>query len=510
MIDASDARAPAGSKIAIYGFGSAPPVFRHVIAMARAQCPALAWCMILPQPNHRAIVREVLPEAEILDVFRELPRVPTLADPAELAGYVGSFCEDLAAQKRQWRKLSGRWLFDRGADIYRLYKGFLASRGATHLLALNVESPDAKIAIAAARELGLGVMMATDLRSLTGTMFASDAVETPPRYARPGPETRAAAEHLVAEFRQSWLPARAQPRDIDAADDDTTRLDSFTPRFAERLAGFVRHAGERPDLFDPVYVRDAVMNSSRLMQRAIWGTRARLNTGKHHVADVADLPRRFVFYPLQYTPESSINTPAPYFVDQLRVIDALRFAMPSDCTLVVKEHWSCLPLRPVGFVPALMRLPGVCVVDHKMPARQLIERAGVTVSVTGTAVLEAVLAERPAIALGPGISSWTLGGPTPLGTLPEVIRQRFGRPQPHAECIDRVATLLDARYPFYHASVNMPGEPMLRRGNLERLLAAITTHLERDAAPRVGAERSAAAGLGTSSLDAAGVGAAET
>ena len=50
------------------------------------------------------------------------------------------------------------------------------------------------------------------------------------------------------------------------------------------------------------------------------------------------LPKRFIYYPLQVTPEASINTPAPYYVDQMRAIDALRLAMPPDCALVVKEH----------------------------------------------------------------------------------------------------------------------------------------------------------------------------
>lgn len=465
------------TKIAVYGFGSMPVVQRHLMDMARAESRDLAWCAILTQPHYRQIMRDVLPPADILDVFDALPREPVGGDLSLLAGYVGSLAEDMAARKRQWRPRSGDWLLRRGIDYYKLYKAFLSSTGATHLLTSNIETPDGKIVIAAARELGLGVLSPVDLRNLTGTMFASDAAETPPAYARVTPETRAEALTFVKQFREKWTPARGAPREIDPETDDCTMLAQYLPRMPQRLAGFARVAYERPDLFDPVYVRNAVMSNSRLLQRLIWDTRERQNRPLFHVADAASLPKHFVFYPLQFTPEASINTPAPYFVEQLRVIDALRFAMPSDHLLVVKEHWSCLPLRPASFMRQVMRLPGVVVASSGMSAREIIDRAAVTVSVTGTATFEAFIAGQPAIALGPGLAAWSLGGPTGIGELRGRLRERIGNPHPDSVVVDRIATLLSVRHAVFWGTPHMPGEPMLRRGNMQRLLSAILDHV---------------------------------
>jgi hypothetical protein len=470
------------TKIALYGFGSMPVAYRYMIDMARVDGVAVEWCAILTTPHYRALLREVLPAPEILDVFRDLPRHPVGGAANVLEHYDGSLAADLASVQRQWRRRSGKWLHDRGIDYYRMYKAFLSDRSATHLLTTGIETPDAKIIVAAARELGLGVLAPVDMRNLTGTMFTSDSFETPPNYAIPSADSRQRATAFISMFRNKWAPARGEPRDVDPATDDRAIMPTHLPPLRQRLLGFVRTALERPDIFDPVFIRDAVMSNSKLMQGAIWGTRQRLNAPMYHVATPNGLPSKFIFYPLQYTPESSINVPAPYYVDQFRVIDALRFAMPSDCTLVVKEHRTCLPIRPVSFMRRIMGVPGVVVADSRISARELVERAALTVSVTGTAAFEAFIAGYGSMALGPGMSAWTLGGTVAVGQLAQGIRDRMDMRPSDKVVVDRIATLFSARYPFFFATPHMPGEPMLRCGNLRRYLSAVLDHIARDRA----------------------------
>ena len=89
-------------KIALYGYGSSPVTYRHLIDMARAQGQAIEWCAILTQPNYRGLIGEVLPAAEILDVFRDLPRVPVGGPASELTGYAGSLAQ--CGQTRKFRE----------------------------------------------------------------------------------------------------------------------------------------------------------------------------------------------------------------------------------------------------------------------------------------------------------------------------------------------------------------------------------------------------------------------
>jgi hypothetical protein len=466
-------------KIALYGFGSQPVVYRHLIELAAKEKLVLKWCAILTTPHYRGVMDQVLPAGEILDVFRALPRSPMGGDVACLSHYPGSLVEDLAAQKRGRRKRSGSWLLNRGLDYYNLYKKFFLERGATHVLMSSIETPDAKIAVAVAQELGLGVIAPVDMRNMTGTYFSIDCYETPPVYAEANSESRTHAIEFISKFRKNPTPARGLPIEVAANLQDIT-LPVFLPPLWLRVKRFMMNMIERPDIFDYDQIRVAVMSNATLLRKTIRGVREQLNSRKYDIAEVEALPKHFIYYPLQYSPESSINTPAPYFLDQMRAIDALRFAMPSDHVLVVKEHPACVEMRPVKFIRRICNLPGVIVVKASVPSVEVIKRAALTATVTGTAALEAFLLGRPAIALGPGISAWAIGRISGMANLRAEVVNAINKPVSDDFRIDQIAKLMSVRYTFLFTTPHHPGEPMLRLQNMQRFLSALLDHLERE------------------------------
>jgi Capsule polysaccharide biosynthesis protein len=466
-------------KIALYGFGSQPVVYRHLIELAAKEKLAIKWCAILTTPHYRGVIDQVLAEQEILDVFHTLPRSPMGGDIACLSHYAGSLVEDLAAQKRSQRKRSGTWLLNRGLDYYSLYKKFFVEHSATHLLMSSIETPDAKIAVAVARELGIGVIAPVDMRNITGTYFSIDCYETPPGYAESNSESRTHAIEFISRFRKNPTPARGLPIEIAPNLQDMT-LSTFLPPLWLRVKRFMMNIIERPDMFDYDQVRVAIMANATVLRKTIRGVREWLNSSQYDIADVGTLPNQFIYYPLQFSPESSINTPAPYFLDQMRAIDALRFAMPSDHVLVVKEHPACAEMRPVKFIRHIRNLPGVIVIKSSVPSVEIMKRATLTATVTGTAALEAFLLGRPAIALGPGISAWAIGRISGMVNLRADVLNAVNNPASDDFRIDQIAKLLSVRYPFVFTTPHHPGEPMLRLQNMQRFLSALLDHLERE------------------------------
>jgi hypothetical protein len=470
-----------GYKIAFYDFGSTAIMHRHLIDLAQSEGAPLSFCAIQPNPYYRGLMREVLEPADILDVFGALPRKQTNGDPSHLASYQGGFVEDLAALKRTWRRdRPGNWWFDHGMAVYQLYKQFLASRQATHLFMPTIETPEAKIAVAVARELGLGVIVPTDMRNVGGGYFACDCVETPPLYARATTETRAQAAQFLGDFRKSPAPARRLP-EITSHDGDNEIIERYLPPLWKRTSRFALAALERPDLFEPVVIRLSLMRNFAWIRGPIRRQRALRNAAQYDIRDLADLPKRFIYYPLHFTPEASINTPAPFYVDQLRAIDALRLAMPNGCILVVKEHPACLPLRPTGFLRRLRRLPGVRVARTSMSSLELVKRAALTATVTGTAALEAFLLGRPAMLLGPAIPSWLIGVHPPANDVRAAIAGAIDNPPSDEFIIERLAQFFSVRHSFVYGSAHEPGEPVLRRGNMRRMWEALKDHLDREA-----------------------------
>jgi hypothetical protein len=480
-------------KIAFYDFGSTAIMHRHFIDLARSEGAPLSFCAIQPNPYYRALMREVLEPADILDLFSALPRKHTNGDPSRLASYQGGFVEDLAALKRTWRRdRPGNWWFDHGVAIYQLYKKFLVSRQATHLFMPTIETPEAKIAVAVAREVGLGVIVPTDMRNVSGGYFACDCVETPPFYARATTETGAQAVQFLSDFRKNPAPARHLP-EIASDDGDNEIIERHLPPLWKRTSRFALAALERPDLFEPVVIRLSLMRNFAWIREPIRRQRAGRNAAQYDIGDFADLPKRFIYYPLHFTPEASINTPAPFYVDQMRVVDALRLAMPNGCILVVKEHPACLPLRPTSFLRKLRRLPGVGVVKPSMSSLELVKRAALTATVTGTAALEAFLLARPAILLGPAIPSWLIGAHPPGNDVRAAIAGAIDNPPSDEFIIDRLAQLLSVRYSFVYGSAHEPGEPVLRRGNMRAMWDALKDHLRREAEAKEGMGAAAAA-----------------
>lgn len=97
------------------------------------------------------------------------------------------------------------------------------------------------------------------------------------------------------------------------------------------------------------------------------------------------------FFPLHCSPEASINVPAPFYIDQLRVVDRILLHRSVNMPLVLKEHPAMYGFREKGFFRALKGRPFVSVVPRSMSSIELIRNASTVYSVTGTACLEAFL-----------------------------------------------------------------------------------------------------------------------
>ena len=109
---------------------------------------------------------------------------------------------------------------------------------------------------------------------------------------------------------------------------------------------------------------------------------------KFYLKAINKLPDEFEYFPLHFSPESSINTPAPYFIDQLRVIDKILLNKKNNTILLVKEHPSMYLNRGFSFYKQLLKKPYVRIVKINYSGIELLKKAKKVYSVTGTACME--------------------------------------------------------------------------------------------------------------------------
>ena len=465
-------------KIVVHGFGMFAVLFKYLIEHAKVTAPEIEWAIILPTPHHKDLMREVLSDENILSLVDHQRRnPPPMRDAQDLASYAGNIYRDIEAEKRHFKHRPGGEQLARAADIYQIYRAFFQRIKPTCLLISQIENFEGKMLVALANECGVQVLTPTCARTFGGLYFSPDAEETLPANRAVTPELMEEARAFLDRFRTQGISASGLPEQLDDTD---PVLPDFRKSLSARICGYAHRLITRPDLFELDTLRVGLLNNLPWLRNRIWDLRTKAAEGLCDSHSPDQLPQKFLYYPLQITPESSINTPAPYFVDQMRAIDAIRFAMPSDYLLVVKEHPAAISIRPLAFMRALRSRAGVVVIHYRTDSRMLIRRAACTLSVTGSATLEAFLLGKPTLSLGPNIISEFIGGVCPIDQLAPRLRAVIANPPGDAVILETIAKILSVRYDVIYRP-EQPGEPGLRRGNLERFLAAIQDHVRRTA-----------------------------
>lgn len=110
--------------------------------------------------------------------------------------------------------------------------------------------------------------------------------------------------------------------------------------------------------------------------------------------------KKYVYFPLQYQPEASIDVAAPHFSNQIEVARQIAMSLPDDYTLVVKEHPAMVGHRPSSYIEKVARLVNVKFIDYRIPSEKVLRGADLVISPNSTTLAEAAFYYKPAIQLG--------------------------------------------------------------------------------------------------------------
>jgi hypothetical protein len=399
-----------------------------------------------------------------------LLRLPDTIPMDALAHYNGNIHIDIDAEKLTFKHRRGDDQMRIAIKIYAAYKSFLDRERPDHAAFNHIEGYEQKMAASLCGELGIPISVPVDCRTFSGSVMCPDTHETLPE-----PETDVSvnldrARAMVASYRERHSSAFVPPL---PPDERGAQLSRMVRPFKTRLADFIRRSLKDPARFEIDFLKAAVMNN--LPRYRDWWYEMRCKRARrwYDIKTLDELPEKFIYYPLHFSPESSINTPAPYFVDQMRAVDAIRHAMPSDYTLIVKDHPAALLIREKSLMDKMRRSSGVRVIHSSISGRELILRAALTISVTGTSTLEAFLLGKPSLTLGNMFASKFLGGVTPLLGLDERIRDAIANPPADDHVIRSVAEIMTISRPFSVFGMGMKGDPIFTENNVANMLAAL-------------------------------------
>jgi hypothetical protein len=114
--------------------------------------------------------------------------------------------------------------------------------------------------------------------------------------------------------------------------------------------------------------------------------------------DLDDLVgKTFVYYPLQKEPEATIMQAAPEFLSQHATILSLARDLPAGVLLAIKENTSAIGRRTASFYDQIAALKNVVLLRPDTMSMEAIKKAAATVTIAGTASMEAAILGKPAL-----------------------------------------------------------------------------------------------------------------
>jgi len=383
-------------------------------------------------------------------------------------------------------------------ETYRAYKDFLQRIKPDFVLFPLIEHYDAVVLYHLCIELGIKPVIYVQARNVPVSFFSGTLWEELPGYvlARPPSEDSVKrAESFVEEFRVSFAPPFQISREPDPSEIlwvsgsrgwSMERFFRAVRRAVSRISGLIPIGGlvAEPHLADTYTAALKLKVLLFPITQRVRKFRGHLQAKFFDISTVQELPSKFVYYPLQLTPEASINVPTPYFVDQLRAVDLLLANLPANYLLVVKEHPAMAGIRPVEFYRQLRKRAGVLVAKPGIPSSEVMRRAALTVSVTGTACFESLLAGYPSLQLGRTFfSNWIYEFQDFYG-LHRVLQNAInGGRVPAERAIDLVARLFDVGSDFYVFAPDDPYrryEHVMNQTNVRKCLDALLSHIRQE------------------------------
>lgn len=115
---------------------------------------------------------------------------------------------------------------------------------------------------------------------------------------------------------------------------------------------------------------------------------------------IKQIPEKFVLFPLHVNPELSTLVWSPHYANLLEMVRQIAMSLPGDYRLIVKEHRWMVGKRRLSYYRKLMATPNVDLVSPYADTYELIKKAHLVVTITGTTAFEMALLGKRSLIFG--------------------------------------------------------------------------------------------------------------
>ncbi len=387
-------------KIFIYAFANTALFFNEVFRMSINRGDNIEWGVIYPSHNHKLRSSDILKKENIFYLYEDFNTYYSEENlKYSLSDSSANIHKMIAVSKNGYKKYDATKQEKNANTIYKLYRDFLVKNKPDCVIFPDLEVVDGAILLNLCKEMRIEVMYSVHTRLLGETIFCQDNYETLPKYYGKFNEKNLKKSRIFLDkFQDNYIKA------YNSSSCNGERIKVEIPGRWLRLAKdlYYKFKHEKKGINEATYfvklliIFPKIHNFYRRI-KFIFFQKKYFSVFN----DVNKTPDNFIYFPLQMTPESSINGLEPYFVEQERLIDLIRLNMSHNFSLLVKEHPVMVGARETSFYKKNYNKTGVIFIDSRVSSFELIDKARLTVTITGTVGLEAYLSNKKIMLFGP-------------------------------------------------------------------------------------------------------------
>lgn len=470
-------------RLLIYGHGGTPIFIDQMASYSAQNFDGLTWGVVLPRWHHLALLEKNKNLENVYYLFGSGSKPkqdenPRYSSEIFLSGNGDTEKSILLKDKTKTGLLTPQQKLQR-LNKYKLqYEEILKDFKPDYVIFPDIETVDGFLFHSICKSKRIQTLCVVNCRMLGGSYFSSDLEESLPKYFGGVTATDLAkAKSIFRNFKDGTLNSQIKNTIEGLPTSLGLTKPSVLTSIYKSLTTERKYFGE--DMF-------LTRLKTRFIKIVEGYRETRFSFQKKYFlseksANDFILNQRFVLHALQYTPESSINGLAPYYVDQLRAIDHLLLGLPSGVSLAVKEHPLMGGLRPSSFYKDLLLRPNVMLFSKETPIRTMIKNSLFVSTITGTIAIEAFMFKKAVLQFGPSLFKHLTCLPAAPHELKDQIFQILNNPRSSSdnEIITELAKYKNISRDFMVHDATFYPEIVLN-DNLHCFLEALLEHIERE------------------------------
>ncbi|HKV27015.1 MAG TPA: hypothetical protein VJN90_01915 [Candidatus Acidoferrales bacterium] len=108
-----------------------------------------------------------------------------------------------------------------------------------------------------------------------------------------------------------------------------------------------------------------------------------------------------IYFPLHVQPEFTTDVRAPFFANQMALIESISKSAPAGYRVVVKEHPGMKGERKLEYYRNIKKIHNVQLLSPAVDSHDVIQQSDAVLTITGSSAWEGILYGKPVIAFGP-------------------------------------------------------------------------------------------------------------